>query len=250
MDIKDFFKENKNVAVAFSGGVDSAVLLMLAKKYAGNVRAYFVKTQFQPAFELEDAKEIASLLGAELEIIRLNALGNETVAANPPDRCYHCKKTIFGAIIKKAHEDGFETVIDGTNASDDEGDRPGMRAIREYGVRSPLKECGLTKGKIRAVAAEASLPVAGKPSYACLATRVPTGTPITEEILKTTEKAEGELASLGFRNFRVRWNGGEAKLELGKAEFGLLFEKRSEVLETLLKHYKGVTLDLKERKDE
>ena len=250
MEIKEFFNDHKSAAVAFSGGVDSAVLLMLAKKHAEKVKAYFVKSQFQPAFELEDAKEIAALLDVELEVIFLDALSDELVAGNPPDRCYHCKKHIFDAICGKAKKGGFSFVLDGTNASDDAADRPGMKALFELGVLSPLRECNLTKEKIRRIAAEAKLPVADKPSYACLATRIPSGERLTAEKLSITERAEDEMRRLGFRNFRVRSRNGGAKLELGAAEFERLFEKRREILERLSEYYDGVTLDLKERRDE
>ena len=250
MKINKFFNEHKRVAVAFSGGVDSAVLLMLAKNHAEKVKAYFVKSQFQPAFELEDTKKISSLLDVELEVIALDALSDELVAKNPQDRCYHCKKHVFDAICAKAKADGFPFVLDGTNASDDENDRPGMKALFELGILSPLKECGLDKEEIRRIAAEAKLPVADKPSYACLATRIPTGKRLTVENLSITEKAEDEMRRLGFRNFRVRFQNGGAKLELGTAEFEKLLKKRREVLESLSEYYDGVTLDLKERKDE
>ena len=250
MKINKFFNEHKRVAVAFSGGVDSAVLLMLAKNHAEKVKAYFVKSQFQPAFELEDAKKIASLLDVELEVIALDALSDKLVAKNPQDRCYHCKKHVFDAICAKAKADGFPFVLDGTNASDDENDRPGMKALFELGILSPLRECGLDKEEIRRIAAEAKLPVTDKPSYACLATRIPTGERLTVENLSITEKAEDEMRRLGFRNFRVRFRNGGAKLELGAAEFEKLLKKRREVLESLSEYYDGVTLDLKERKDE
>ena len=105
------------------------------------------------------------------------------MASNPPDRCYHCKRSLFTALLAAAKADGFPVVLDGSNASDDAGDRPGMRALRELEVRSPLRECGLTKSDVRRLAREAGLPVWDKPSYACLATRVPTGTAITREDL-------------------------------------------------------------------
>ncbi|MBQ5995204.1 MAG: ATP-dependent sacrificial sulfur transferase LarE [Clostridia bacterium] len=250
MEIQDFFKEHKSVAVAFSGGVDSAVLLMLALRCAERVKAYFVKSPFQPAFELEDAKKTAELLGAPLEVLCADVLSDPTVRSNPKDRCYYCKKRIFGIISEKAHSDGFDTLLDGTNASDDETDRPGVRALRELGVLSPLRECGLDKAYIRKLAAENGLPVFDKPSYACLATRIPYGTPISEEVLLKTENAEGLLMREGFRNFRIRYADGSARLELGKAEFTILQEKREKIYEMLIKSYDNVYLDLKERTDE
>ena len=250
MEIKKFFENNSAVAVAFSGGVDSAVLLLLAKKYAKRVKAYFVKAQFQPQFELDDARAVAALLDADMKIIELDVLKDETVKQNPNNRCYYCKKNIFSEIIKNAKKDGFSVILDGTNASDDISDRPGYRALREMNVYSPLKLCGYTKSDIRKLALKNKLPVANKPSYACLATRIPTGTKITDELLKKTEQAENALRKEGFENFRVRYLNGAAKLELGKNEHKLLVEKKERVYTLLSKLYDGVLLDLKEREDE
>ena len=175
MDLQQFFKENPRVAIAFSGGVDSSYLLYAALRYGARVRAYYVNSAFQPRFELEDARRLAGDLHADLR----DVLSSPTVTANPPDRCYHCKRVIFRTIAAAAVEDGFPVLLDGTNASDDAGDRPGMRALRELSVRSPLRECGLTKDEIRRLSREAGLFTWDKPAYACLATRIPTGQPIT-----------------------------------------------------------------------
>lgn len=250
MDIKEFFKTHSETAVAFSGGVDSSVLLLFAKKYAKRVKAYFVKSVFQPQFELNDALETASLLGVELEVIEADVLSDEVIASNPKNRCYFCKKRVFSAIINAAARDGFEAVIEGTNASDNVSDRPGFKALGEYGVLSPLKLCGFTKADIRAAAKENGIPVFAKPSYACLATRIPAGTSITAELLEKTEKAESELMNIGFTNFRVRYLNGAAKLELCKRDFSLFCSKTNEVRDILLKHYDNAYLDLKERADE
>lgn len=250
MDMKEFFEKHDRVAVAFSGGVDSSVLLALSKKYAKEFKAYYVKSAFQPQFELNDALEVAKLLNAETKIINADILSNDTVTANPENRCYHCKKTIFGEIIKHAEKDGFNTVIEGTNASDDLSDRPGYKALRELGVLSPLLECGYTKSDIRKAAAELNLPVADKPSYACLATRIPVGTKITAELLTKTEAAENALMKIGFKNFRVRYDNGAAKLELGRAERELFNKKKDEVYSALSPLYKTVDLNPKERPDE
>lgn len=204
MDLKDFFRENPKVALAFSGGVDSAYLLYAAGESGASVRAYYVKSAFQPRFELEDARRLAGELGADMRILEEDVLADAQVASNPGDRCYHCKKRIFTAIAKAAAEDGFSVLMDGTNASDDAGDRPGMRALRELEVRSPLRECGLTKAEIRRLSKEAGLFTWDKPAYACLATRIPTGAEITEERLCRTERTESYLASVGLRDFRVR----------------------------------------------
>ena len=248
--LKTFFGQHGNVAVAFSGGVDSSVLLLFAVKYAKRVKAYFVKSQFQPQFELDDAKEIAEKLGVDLKVINADVLSDKVIAANPENRCYYCKRRVFSAILSAAESDGFDTVLDGTNATDDIADRPGFKALQEMKVLSPLKECGISKKEIRAVAKENGLLVADKPSYACLATRIPCGTVITNELLSTTEKAENELMALGFKNFRVRYENGAAKLELGKKEHELLKEKRENVFAALSNYYNEIRIDLKERADE
>ena len=147
------------------------------------MRPYYVKTPFQPRFELDDALRLTKELGTELTVIEYDILNDGLVAANPADRCYHCKKKLFGLLLReRAANDGFSLIIDGTNASDDAGDRPGMRALGELCVRSPLRECGLTKAEIRARSKEAGLFTWNKPAYACLATRVPTGRPIEREL--------------------------------------------------------------------
>ena len=143
MDLQQFFKENPRVAIAFSGGVDSSYLLYAALRYGARVRAYYVNSAFQPRFELEDARRLAEELGADWEVLEGDPLADPQVAENPPNRCYFCKRMIFGRIAEAARRDGFSLLLDGTNASDDEGDRPGMQALRELEVRSPLRECGL-----------------------------------------------------------------------------------------------------------
>lgn len=247
MTLEEFFRENGECALAFSGGADSAFLLYAAQKYARRVRAYYVASAFQPAFELADARSLASGLGADMRVLTVDVLDLEDVRANPPERCYHCKRAIFSAIAAAAKADGFELIIDGTNASDDAGDRPGMRALRELAVRSPLRECGLAKTEIRRLSREAGLFTWDKPAYACLATRVPTDEEITPEKLQKTEAAESELHALGFRDLRVRLLGGCARLQLREEQLPLLLEKRAEVLEKLKRLYGAVLLDLEVR---
>lgn len=217
MDLKEFFKLHPKAALAFSGGVDSAYLLYAAKQCGAEVRAYYVKSVFQPQFELEDARRLAKDVHADLKILEVDVLSDSQVTANPPDRCYHCKKVIFSAIAQASREDGFITILDGTNASDDAGDRPGMRALQEMSVLSPLRECGLTKSEIRRLSKEAGLFTWDKPAYACLATRIPTGTAIAADQLERTEAAENYLFSLGFTDFRVRLQGDAAKLQVPEA---------------------------------
>ncbi len=247
MKLEEFFLKHPEVAVAFSGGVDSSYLLYAAKKYAKKVCAYYIKSEFQPQFEFNDATKLAQELGVEVKIINFEILSVQSVAENGADRCYYCKKAIFSAIVDAAKKDGFDILLDGTNASDDENDRPGFKAIRELCVLSPLKECGLTKEDIRKLSKEAGLFVWDKPSYACLATRIATGEKITKEKLMVIEKSEDFLFSLGFSDFRIRVKGKVAKIQLPEAQLSLLIKHRSKILELLKKHYKSVVLDLEVR---
>lgn len=248
MKLEEFFKAHPKVAVAFSGGVDSAYLLYAAARCGANVRAYYVKSDFQPQFELEDAKRLAGQLGTQMTVLRLDVLSCGPVAENPPDRCYHCKKAIFGAIIEAAARDGFTVLLDGTNASDEEGDRPGMRALRELQVLSPLRMCGLTKAHIRELSKKAGLFTWDKPAYACLATRILTGQAITKEKLAATESAEDFLFSLGFTDFRVRMAGTAAKLQFPEDQLEKLLRRREQIVTELKKYYSDVWLDLEVRK--
>lgn len=248
MKLKQFFEIQPEVAIAFSGGVDSAYLLYAAKRHGKRVKAYYVKTAFQPQFELEDATRLAAELDADLEVLDVDILCKGVITCNPADRCYHCKKELFSHILKAAKEDGFSVLLDGTNASDDASDRPGMRAIAELAVRSPLQECGLTKAEIRRLSEEAGLFTHDKPAYACLATRIPTGECITVEKLMRTEQAEGYLSRMGLRDFRVRSQGNSAKIQVTETDLALLMQHREDILSELKKYYTSVMLDLEVRK--
>lgn len=237
MTLEAFFAEHPKVALAFSGGVDSAYLLYAAKQYGADVTAYYVKTPFQPQFEYDDALALAGQLKANMVTISLDILAHPQIVANPQNRCYFCKKQIFTAIAKQAEQDGYPVILDGTNFSDDPGDRPGMQALRELEVLSPLRLCGLTKNAIRRLSKEADLFTHDKPAYACLATRIPTGMPITAELLEKTETCEGYLMALGFRDFRIRITPEGAKLQIKKEQFPLLEQHRQEIFDRLSREY-------------
>ncbi len=149
MDLRDFFRRHPKAALGFSGGVDSAYLLAAGLQLGAQVQPYFVKTPFQPAFELEMPSASASSWATELKLVELDVLALSQVRQNGPDRCYHCKSALFTALRDQALADGYSLLIDGTNASDDAGARPGMRALKELSVRSPLRECGITKEEVR-----------------------------------------------------------------------------------------------------
>ena len=247
MNLSQFWKENPKAAIAFSGGVDSAYLLYSATQSGAKVKAYYAKTAFQPAFELEDAKKLANQLGAEMEILSIDVLSVPHVAENPKNRCYYCKTAIFSAISAAAKADGFDLLLDGTNASDEASDRPGMQALKELSVRSPLRECGLTKKEIRRLSKEAGLFTYDKPAYACLATRIPTGDTITPEKLSRTEEAEGYLHSLGLRDFRVRTLGDTARIQVTESDLETVLKNREAIVSHLKALYSGVMLDLEVR---
>ena len=247
MELKEFFEKYPRAALGFSGGVDSAYLLYAGKKYGADIRPYFIKTAFQPEFELRDAIRLAKELDVELTVIRHDILAEDRVAENPADRCYYCKSALFHALKKQAVEDGYNVLLDGTNASDEASDRPGMRAIRELEVLSPLRECGLTKGEIRRLSREAGLFTWEKPSYACLATRVPAGNPLTEEILAKIEKGEDALTAMRFSDFRIRVFHDAARLQLPESQLKLAVQKREELLKILKPYFPAALLDLETR---
>ena len=250
MELEQFFKSNPSAALAFSGGVDSAYLLYAAKKYGADVTAYYVRTPFQPQFEYDDAVKLAEALNMPMRTILMDVLEEPEITANPANRCYYCKRRIFTAILEVAHADGYRLILDGTNASDDASDRPGMVALRELHVRSPLRECNLTKDEIRQLSKEAGLFTHDKPAYACLATRIPTGVTITREALSRTEQAEEYLKNLGFSDFRIRLLGNAARIQLPEGQLPLLLQFRQEILSHLKQSYSSVLLDLEVRSHE
>ena len=169
--------------LAFSGGVDSSLLLALMLDQGLDVVAYTVQTAFQAPFEAEDADRVAGVLHAPHEVLDVDVLSHDEVCSNPWDRCYHCKRLIFGTILARMARDGRTVLVDGTNATDDPTRRPGFRALDEMGVRSPLRELDLSKDDIRGLSSGLGLPTAAKPSFSCYATHVPTGTRITADSL-------------------------------------------------------------------
>ncbi|MCL1910393.1 MAG: ATP-dependent sacrificial sulfur transferase LarE [Kiritimatiellaeota bacterium] len=206
----------ERVAVGYSGGVDSALLLAAAVRAVGaeNTLAIIADSPSMPHGELADALTLAKSLGAECVVVRPGEIDDPEYAANPPDRCYICKRIIFKAIATAAAERGFGVVLDGENADDAHDNRPGRRAVKEAGVRSPLAEAGFTKSEIRELSARWGLPTAQKPALACLATRVPFGTKITAEILERIGRAEAALRVAGFGHCRVRHHVDVARIEV------------------------------------
>ena len=247
MTLQEFFTESPKAALGFSGGVDSSYLLWAAVNAGADIAPYYIQTAFQPAFELEDAKRLCEQIGVKLNVIQLDALADPRVAANPANRCYYCKVGLFGALRARAKADGYDLLLDGTNASDDAGDRPGMKALREMEVRSPLRECGLTKAMIRQESRKAGLFTWDKPAYACLATRVPTGRTITPELLRRVEGAETALFDLGFTDFRVRLYDDAARLQLPEGQLAKAVEQRQAIRQALAPWFDIVLLDTQTR---
>lgn len=177
--------------LAFSGGCDSSFLLAALVHAGIDVKAYMVMTAFQAPFELDDAQRVAEEIGAEFELIRADILSHDEVCANPPDRCYWCKRFIFGTILDAMERDGCKILLDGTNASDDPSRRPGFRALAELGVVSPLRDAGFSKDCVRAASRLMGLSTADKPNFSCFATKVPAGSRIDQAALNRVEESLG-----------------------------------------------------------
>lgn len=235
-----------SAVVAFSGGVDSSLVLAITKQELGDrVLAVTAHSPVYAERELEAARKLAQQLGVCHEIIYTRELDDPRYANNPPDRCFHCKQELFGKLLELAQARGFAAVLDGTNASDVGDFRPGMRALQAYGVKSPLREVGLTKPEIRALSRALGLPTADKPAMACLASRMPYGSAITLEKLKQVEHAEEFLFELGLTQVRVRNYDGTARIEIFPEEMLKLFERREEIVARLKAlGFRYVTLDL------
>jgi len=247
MLLQDFFGQHKKCALAFSGGADSAYLLYAGLSAGCDIHAYYVKSAFQPQFELDDAKKLADELGARMTVLELDVLSDSQIVQNPVNRCYFCKKKIFHKLVEAAQTDGYDVIIDGTNASDDVAERPGMKALQELSVLSPLRECGITKGEVRSLSKAAGLFTWDKPAYACLATRIPSCVEITAEKLAATELSEKALSDLGFTDFRIRLSGNDAKIQVREEQLEKLLICRKEILEILKPYYTSVTVDLEVR---
>ena len=212
--LKDIIGSYKSAVIAFSGGVDSTFLARVAKDALnGNVLLVTATSSTYPVSELEEAKEIAKQLGLEHRIITSEEIDIPGFSDNPPDRCYFCKKELFNRIKKLAENEGYDVVFDGSNADDLKDYRPGLKALKEHGVVSPLCTAGLTKEEIRNLSEEYGLPTSNKPSFACLASRFPYGEKITKEKLIRVGTVEKDIRDMGFTQFRVRSHDNLARLE-------------------------------------
>ena len=237
-----------SVLIAYSGGVDSTFLLKVVQEELGDkVTAVTVKSEIHHLNEITDAKKMAQKFKVKHLFMDIDILSNKEFVNNPKERCYICKKEIFSQISEMAKELKLNFVIDGSNYDDLSDYRPGMKAIRELNIKSPLQEALLTKDDIRLLSKEMDLPTWDKPSNSCLATRIPYGDEITLEKLKRIEKAEGFFHDLGIKQVRVRCHNKLAKIEVGEKDLLFLMEEdlRKKIIGKLRKlGFIYITLDL------
>lgn len=224
-NLEDYFKNLGSIAVAFSGGVDSTFVAYMAQKTLGDrAIAITVDSPYIPQWEIDEAKELAQSIGIRHEIITVDI--PKEIANNPFNRCYLCKTALFTLIHEKAHNLGFSYVVDGSNYDDTKDYRPGLRALAELKVLSPLMDNRWTKAEIRAASKELGLATHDKPAYACLLTRIPYDTQINLTDLVKVERSETYLMSLGFRGVRVRCHGDLARIEVDRKERKKLFDEQ------------------------
>ena len=239
---------DRDVCIAFSGGADSSLLLKLAVDCAAEgtkIYAVTFDTVLHPSCDLDIAKKVAKEMGAIHQVIFINELDNSAIQHNPVDRCYQCKKMLFQNLITFAGKVHAAAVLEGTNEDDLHVYRPGLRAVRELGVKSPLAEAGLTKKEVRSLAEKLGISVANRPAAPCLATRLPYGADLQPDILRKIEDGETYLKQAGFPVVRLRLHGNIARIEIPVSDFSAFIEKRQEITDRLKQTvFSYITLDM------
>ncbi len=249
--ISNLFEEHitEGIAIAFSGGVDSSLLLKIAcnigNKTNHPILAITFETQLHPHGDLEEARQIALSFGAIHKTIMVDEFTDPEIMNNPVDRCYRCKKLLFQTLISYAHSQGYTYLVDGSNYDDLNAYRPGMKALSELGIHSPLLSLQIRKPQIRSLAANLSISSSDKPSAPCLATRLPYGTRFDYELLRRIDQGEQYIRTLGFYNVRLRLHQDIVRIEIDQKDYLLFIELRERILAYLKElGFLYITLDL------
>lgn len=233
MEIMDQYTNN-DIIIAFSGGVDSSLLLKIAcekaKEKGSNVYAVTIHTKLHPMNDLDNARKVAIESGAIHEVLHVDELSEAGIGNNPEDRCYLCKKCLFQKLLDMAKEKNIDHVLEGTNEDDLHVYRPGLKALKELGVKSPLAQVQITKAEVRKMAENYGLSVANRPSAPCLATRFPYGTELSYDVMRQIEKAEDYIRSFGFYNVRVRVHQDIARIEVDDRDLEKLLQERANII--------------------
>lgn len=248
--LKQYFVQHQKegICIAYSGGVDSTLLLKIACETCQTSRQIFavvLETQLHPHSDTEKAAHMAESLGAECEVIKVDEFQDPQILQNPVNRCYLCKKLLFSNLKELALSKGYTAIFDGTNKDDENEYRPGMKVLKELEIKSPLLELGITKAEVRLLSKMLDLPTASAPSTPCLATRLPYGAYLDRDLLNRIHEGESMLRQNGFYNVRLRFHDPVLRLELDTDAFHKLIDQRSEIIDALKAlGFSYITLDL------